>query len=99
MSSFVIIYNISIHFDEFVQWYLQYSAPIGKYMADMANDSYSNMMDKYLLVSDSNEIGGQYDSKKLKHSELIDLMQDNLYRKKLDIMQQYLTVDQFNTYK
>ena len=39
---------------------------------------------KYLLVSDSNESGKQYDSKKLKHEDLADMAQDRLFKEILD---------------
>lgn len=54
--------------------------------------------DKYLLVSDSNEVGGQYDSKKLKQSELVEIVQDNLFKKHFD-MPRYLTINQYKAYK
>ena len=54
---------------------------------------------KYLLVSDSNEMGNQYDSKKLSQEDLIDLAQDNLFKKTLNIMSRYLTISQFITFK
>ena len=41
---------------------------------------------KHLLVSDSKEIGTQYDSKKLPYSELLELMQDNMFRKHLSVL-------------
>jgi hypothetical protein len=54
---------------------------------------------KYLLVSDSNEVGNQYNSKKLSQGDLVDLAQDNLFKKTLDIMSRYLTISQFLTFK
>lgn len=54
---------------------------------------------KYLLVSDSNEVGNQYNSKKLSQADLVDLAQDNLFKKTLDIMSRYLTISQFLTFK
>ena len=53
---------------------------------------------KCILVSDSNEIGGQYDSKKLTQAQLVELAQDNLCKKFLDTSR-YLTVDQYTSYK
>ena len=55
--------------------------------------------DKYLLVSDSNEVGDQYDSKKLRQDELANLAQENLFKKYLGIMSNYLTISQFNAYR
>lgn len=54
---------------------------------------------KYLLVSDSNEIGNQYDSKKLSKADLVNIAEDNLFKRHLDIMSQYLTKTQYQTYK
>ena len=53
---------------------------------------------EYMLVSDSNEIGGQYDSKKVDYSELVELAQDNLFNKHLGIISTYLTNIQYNNY-
>ena len=50
---------------------------------------------KCLLVSDSNEIGEQYDSKYLKQEELTRLAQENMFKKHLGIMQSYLTNSQY----
>ena len=52
----------------------------------------------YLLVSDSNEMGNKYDSKKLNQNDLTDLAQDNLFKKSLD-MSKYLTIQEFLAYK
>ena len=52
-----------------------------------------------LLVSDSNEVGEQYDSKKLKQSELVELAQENLFKKVMDIMSLYMTNSQYEAYK
>ena len=49
----------------------------------------------FLLVSDSNEVGEQYDSKKLKQSELVELAQENLFKKVMDIMSLYMTDSQY----
>ena len=54
---------------------------------------------KYLLVSDSNEVGSQYDSKKLRQSELAYLAQENLFKRHLGIMQFYLTKSQYEVYE
>ena len=53
---------------------------------------------KYLLVSDSKEIGNQYDSKKLSQSELVELAQNDLFKKHLKIMSRYMTVSQYKLY-
>lgn len=55
--------------------------------------------DKYLLVSDSNEVSDQFDSKKLQQSELSHLAEENLYKKYLGIMSNYLTISQYDAYK
>ena len=54
---------------------------------------------KYLLVSDSNEISSQYDSKKLSESTLVKIVQDNLFGKELGIITNYLTNSQYNNNK
>ena len=51
-----------------------------------------------LLVSDSNESSEQYDSKQLAYSRLVELAQDNLFKKQLDFMSKYMTVNQYNAY-
>ena len=61
----------------------------------MANKPSTN---ECMLVSDSNELGGQYDSKKLNFSELVELAQDSLFNKYLRIMSTFLTTIQYNNY-
>jgi hypothetical protein len=48
----------------------------------------------YLLVSDSNEKGNQFDTKKLSWDNLVDMAQDSLFNSYLDIMDRYLTRNQ-----
>ena len=50
---------------------------------------------QYLLVSDSNERSGQFDSKKLSHAELSDLAQDELFKTYLNDMSKYLKKTKF----
>ena len=50
-----------------------------------------------MLVSDSDEVRDQLDSKKLEYPTLVDLAEDNLFRKHLD-MSRYLTYNQFGIY-
>ena len=54
---------------------------------------------KYLLVSDSNEVTEQFDSKKLRQDELSYLAEENLFKKHLGIMSNYLTVSQYASYR
>ena len=61
----------------------------------MANKPSTN---ECMLVSDSNELGGQYDSKKLNFSELVELAQDSLFNRYLRIMSTFLTTIQYNNY-
>ena len=64
----------------------------------MANVSDTIIPDnKYLLVSDSNEVGNQYVSKKLSQRELVDMAQGNLFKKCLD-MSRYLSKSQLDSY-
>ena len=51
-----------------------------------------------MLVSDSNEIGNQLESKKLAYDTLVELAEDNLFKKYLD-MTKYLTINQYDAYK
>ena len=50
-----------------------------------------------MLVSDSDEVRDQLDSKKLEYPTLVDLAEDNLFGKFLD-MSKYLTRSQFDAY-
>ena len=52
---------------------------------------------KYLLVSDSNEVSDQLDSKKLSYDDLVKMAQDNLFKRHFD-MTRYLTKTQYDTY-
>ena len=52
---------------------------------------------KYLLVSDSNESGSQYDSKKLKYEDLADMAQDRMFKEILDGWK-YVSDGQYRTY-
>lgn len=50
----------------------------------------------YMLVSDSNEVSGQYDSKRLTSAELLELAQSHLFNKYLlALMQTYLLQGRF----
>ena len=51
---------------------------------------------KYLLVSDSNEVSGQYDSRKLKQSELVKIAQEDMFNRLG--MSRYVTVVQKDAY-
>ena len=51
-----------------------------------------------MLVSDSNETSNQLDSKQLGYDTLVELAEDNLFKKFLD-MSKYLTVAEYGTYK
>lgn len=54
--------------------------------------------DTCMLVSDSNETSNQLDSKQLGYDTLVELAEDNLFKKFLD-MSKYLTVPEYGTYK
>lgn len=49
-----------------------------------------------LLVSDSNEVSEQFDSRRLKYSLLLELSQDCLFNRHLGIMNGYLSTNQFD---
>lgn len=51
-----------------------------------------------MLVSDSNEVASQLDSKRLDYNTLVELAESNLFSKFLD-MSKYLTTNQYATYK
>ena len=51
-----------------------------------------------MLVSDSNEVSNQLDSKQLLYGTLVELAEDNLFKKYLD-MSKYLTRNQYEVYK
>ena len=51
-----------------------------------------------MLISDSNEISKQLDSKQLEYGTLVELAEDNLFTKYLD-MSKYLTRNQYDAYK
>ena len=51
---------------------------------------------EYFLVSDSNEINSQLDSKKMDWDELRNLAESNLFKKHLGILDNYLTVSQYD---
>jgi len=53
--------------------------------------------DKCLLVSDSNEVVEQLDSRKLKQKDLSDMAYNELFRRHFDLSR-YLTKNQYNTY-
>ena len=53
--------------------------------------------DRSLLVSDSNEMSEQLDSKQLKYPELADLAFDRFFKRNLDLSR-YLTKTQYDTY-
>lgn len=52
---------------------------------------------KCLLVSDSNEVVEQLDSRKLKQKDLSDMAYNELFRRHFDLSR-YLTKNQYNTY-
>ena len=54
--------------------------------------------DTCMLVADSNETSNQLDSKQLGYDTLVELAEDNLFKKFLD-MSKYLTVAEYGTYK
>ena len=56
-----------------------------------------DMTNTCMLVSDSDEVSNQLDSKQLKYDTLVALTEDNLFRKYLD-MSKYLTYNQYNAY-
>jgi hypothetical protein len=56
-----------------------------------------DMTNTCMLVSDSDEVRDQLDSKQLKYDTLVALAEDNLFRKYLD-MSKYLTYNQYNAY-
>lgn len=63
----------------------------------MKNDNQEEY--KYLLVSDSNEVSKKFDSKKIDiDTTFASLAQENLFKTYLDIMNLYLTKDQYNSY-
>ena len=51
----------------------------------------ANEHDKFLLVSDSNEVSSQWDSKRLSLSELTKMAQDILFKTQFGYMSEYLT--------
>lgn len=62
----------------------------------MVNINMANIDDtKHLLVSDSNEISQQMDSKRLSISDLAEMMQNDLFKKHLNIMGRYLPRTQY----
>lgn len=56
-------------------------------MSESVADDITNMC---LLVSDSDEHHSQYDSKKVSYSEFAGIMQDELFKTYLNIMDKYL---------
>lgn len=56
-----------------------------------------DMTNMCMLVSDSDEVRDQLDSKQLKYDTLVALAEDNLLRKYLD-MSKYLTYNKYNAY-
>lgn len=63
----------------------------------MKNDNQEEY--KYLLVSDSNEVSKKFDSKKIDiDTTFTSLAQENLFKTYLDIMNLYLTKDQYTSY-
>ena len=65
---------------------------------DMATNGENNLTGKCLLVSDSREVGDQYDSKRLPQENLVEMAQEALYKTCLD-MGRYLARVKFDTYK
>ena len=63
----------------------------------MANGSSTDLTNTCMLVSDSNEVSKQLDSKQLGYGTLVEMAEDNLLGKHLD-MSKYLTRNQYDTY-
>ena len=63
----------------------------------MAANAPESLREKCLLVSDSREIGSQYDSKQLPQENLVEIARGELYKKCLD-MGRYLAKVKYNTY-
>ena len=57
-----------------------------------------DMTNTCMLVSDSDEVRDQLDSKQLEYDTLVALAEDNLFKKYLD-MSKYLTNNQYEVYK
>jgi hypothetical protein len=55
--------------------------------------------EEYFLVSDSNEINSQLDSKKMSWDNLARLAESNLFKKHLGTLDKYLTNSQYGLYK
>ena len=67
-------------------------------MDDITNrDNSLNLSNTCMLISDSDEVRDQLDSKKLNYDTLVKLAEDNLFGKYLD-MSKYLTHNQYNAY-
>lgn len=56
------------------------------------------LSDSCMLVSDSNEVGNQLESKQLGYGTLTDMAENNLFKKYFD-MSKYLTKNQYDVYK
>ena len=67
-------------------------------MATTTTNDTIDLKTRCLLVSDSDEIQTQMDSKQLPYTTLAEMAQDALFSRYLD-MDQYLTVSEFNTTK
>ena len=61
-------------------------------------DGQHTIEDMSLLVSDSNEVSSQYDSKRMQFNTLVELAQDTLFKRNAG-MAKYLTHTQFETYR
>lgn len=66
--------------------------------ADLQQATPIDLTNTCMLVSDSNEVSNQLDSKQLVYGTLVDLAEDNLFKKYLD-MSRYLTKNQYGIYK
>lgn len=67
--------------------------------ADLQQPQISDVLpNTCMLVSDSNEVSNQMDSKQLLYDTLVELAQDNLFKKYLD-MSKYLTRNQYEVYR
>ena len=63
--------------------------------ADLQQVEPIDLTNTCMLVSDSNEVSNQLDSKQLLYGTLVELAQDNLFKKYLD-MSKYLTRNQYD---
>lgn len=67
-------------------------------MEDNRNANELELKDTCMLVSDSDEVHDQLDSKQLQYKTLFELAEEDLFKKHLD-MSRYLTLNQYEAYK